>query len=73
MEKFFGSVFSEEMVESPEVVRQKESHHVAVSDASSWRRMERGNIWRPSSFPVSEPMWRARLKNLGLAMETKIV
>ena len=52
--------------------REKGTSHLAYVFDSSCLRTERGKVWRPYSFPVSEPVRRAGWKTLGLAMEDRM-
>ncbi len=57
------------LVVPPAGGRAKGTNHLASEFTSSFMRMDRGKLCRPYYFPVSEPVWRAEGKTLGLAME----
>ncbi len=46
---------------------------MAVLHSSNCRRMDLGKVCSPNSFPVSEPVWSARWKAMGLVMEIVII
>ena len=51
---------------------EKGTSHLASVFDSNCLRTEREKVWRPCSFPVSEPVWRAEWKTLGMVMEIKM-
>ena len=46
---------------------------MAVLESANWRRIFLGKVWRPYSFPVSDPVWSAEWKTRGFAIERRIV
>ena len=60
------------LVSPPAGAKEKGSSHWAAVLASNCLRLDRGKVCRPYSFPVSEPVWRAEWKTLGLTMEIRI-
>jgi len=59
IEKFLGIAHVLAMVAPPAGGREKGTSHLAFVFISNCIRIDRGKVWRPSSFPVSEHMWRA--------------